>query len=324
MGRILVTGTAGMIGSRTSALLLDAGREVVGVDDLNPSNDPRFKRNRLAELAGRPGFTFVQTDVADRKALAAALPAGPFDAVINLAARAGVRTSVEDPWVYVDTNVTGTLNLLALCRERGIAKFVLASTSSVYGASRAELFREDDESSRPLSPYAATKKAAEAMAHTYHVLHGLDVSVLRYFTVYGPAGRPDMAMFRFVQRIREGRTITVYGDGSMSRDFTYVDDVARGTIAALRPLGYEAINLGGDHPYAVSEVIATVERALGRKAAIEHKPAHPADVPRTAASIEKARRLLGWEPRVPLAEGVARTVAWYEANRDWAKDVATD
>jgi UDP-glucuronate 4-epimerase len=324
VGRILVTGSAGMIGSRTAALLLDAGREVVGVDDLNEANDPRFKRNRLAELEGRPGFSFLKTDIADRAGLAAALPAGGYDAVINLAARAGVRTSVENPWIYVDTNITGTLNLLALCRERGIAKFVLASTSSVYGASRAELFREDDESSRPLSPYAATKKAAEALAYSYYALHGIDVSVLRYFTVYGPAGRPDMAMFRFVQRIREARPITVYGDGTMSRDFTYVDDVARGTIAALRPLGYETINLGGDHPYAVSEVIAAVEGALARKAVVEHKPAHPADVPRTAASIEKARRLLGWSPHVALAEGVARTVAWYEANRSWAKDVSTD
>ncbi len=324
MGRILVTGCAGMIGSRAAALLLDAGREVVGVDDLNALNDVGFKRHRLAELEGRAGFAFVRADVADRAALAAALPAGGFDALINLAARAGVRASVENPWAYVDTNVTGTLNLLELCRARGIEKFVLASTSSVYGASGAALFREEDESSRPLSPYAATKKAAEALAYTYHALHGLDVSVLRYFTVYGPAGRPDMAMFRFVQRIREGRAITVYGDGSMSRDFTFVDDVARGTLAALRPLGFEVMNLGGDHPYAVSEVIGAVERALGRRARVEHKPPHPADVPRTAASIEKARRLLDWSPRVPLAEGVARTVAWYEANRAWAKDVATD
>ena len=324
MGRLLVTGCAGMIGSRTVALLLDEGREVVGVDDLNDANDPRLKRHRLAQLEGRAGFSYVHVDIAQRAALEAALPAGGFDAVINLAARVGVRTSVDDPWIYVETNVTGTLNLLALCRARAIAKLVLASTSSVYGASRAAQFREDDDSSRPLSPYAATKQAAEALAHTAHALHGLDVSVLRYFTVYGPAGRPDMAMFRFVQRIREQRVITVYGDGSMSRDFTYVDDVARGTIGALRPLGFEAINLGGDHPYAVSELIAEVERALGRRARVEHAPAHPADVPRTAASIEKARRLLGWEPRVPLREGVARTVAWYEANREWAKDVRVD
>jgi nucleoside-diphosphate-sugar epimerase len=324
VGRILLTGAAGFIGARVAGLLLDEGREVVGLDDLNDAYDPRVKQSRLAGLEARAGFRFVRCDVARRDALASALPEGGFDAVINLAARAGVRTSVENPWVYVDTNVTGTLNLLDLCRARGVAKFVLASTSSVYGDSRAEQFREDDESSRPLSPYAATKKAAEALAHTYHALHGLDVSVLRYFTVYGPAGRPDMSVFRFVQRIREGRPITVFGDGSMSRDFTYVDDVARGTILALRPLGYEIVNLGGDHPYAVNELIAAVERALGRRAAVEHRPAHPADVPRTAASIEKARRLLGWTPRVSLAEGVAQAVAWYEANRDWAKDVRTD
>lgn len=324
MGRVLLTGAAGFIGAQTAGLLLDEGREVVGLDDLNDAYDPRVKRARLAGLASRASFSFVRADIADRAALAAAVPAGAFDAVINLAARAGVRTSVDDPWIYVDTNVTGTLNLLALCRERGIAKFVLASTSSVYGDSRAELFREEDESSRPLSPYAATKKAAEAMTHTYHALHGLDVSVLRYFTVYGPAGRPDMSVFRFIQRIREGRAITVFGDGTMSRDFTYVDDVARGTIAALRPLGYDIVNLGGDHPYAVNELIAVVEGALGRRAEIAHRPAHPADVPRTAASIEKARRVLGWAPRVPLTEGVAQAVAWYEANRAWAKDVKTD
>jgi nucleoside-diphosphate-sugar epimerase len=323
VGRILVTGAAGFIGARTAGLLLDEGREVVGLDDLNDAYDPRVKENRLAALTGRAGFSFVRANVADRAALAAALPAGAFDAVINLAARAGVRTSVENPWIYVDTNVTGTLNLLALCRERAVPKFVLASTSSVYGDSRAELFREDDESSRPLSPYAATKKAAEAMAYTWHALYGLDVSVLRYFTVYGPAGRPDMSVFRFVQKIREGRAITVFGDGSMSRDFTYVDDIARGTIAALRPLGYEIVNLGGDHPYAVSELVAAVEAALGRRAEVVHAPAHPADVPRTAASIEKARRLLGWAPRVSLREGVAQAVAWYDANRSWAKDVRT-
>ncbi len=324
MARYLLTGAAGFIGARTAALLLDGGHRVVGIDELNDAYDPRVKEQRLAALRGRAGFSFARADVGDRTALAAALPAGGFDAVINLAARAGVRTSVENPWVYVTTNVTGTLNLLALCREREVAKLVLASTSSVYGDSRAEVFREEDESSRPLSPYAATKKGAEALAYTWHALYGLDVSVLRYFTVYGPAGRPDMSVFRFVQKIREGRPITVYGDGTMSRDFTYVDDIARGTVAALRPLGYEIVNLGGDHPYAVNDVVAEIERALGRKAEVRHAPAHPADVPRTAASIEKARRLFAWQPRVSLAEGIAAAVAWYEANRGWAKDVATD
>jgi UDP-glucuronate 4-epimerase len=315
----LLTGAAGFIGARTAELLLDAGHRVTGVDDVNDAYDPRVKRHRLAKLAARPEFRFLELDVAKRDALARL--DGSFDALLNLAARAGVRASVENPWLYVEANVTGTLNLLEWCRARGVRKFVLSSTSSVYGGSDATVFREDQESSRPISPYAATKKAAEALCYTWHALHGLDVTVLRYFTVYGPAGRPDMSVFRFVRRIREGEPITVYGDGSMARDFTYVDDVARGTIAALRPLGYEIINLGGEHPAEVRELVATVERALGRKAEVRHEPAHPADVPRTAACIDKARRLLGWEPRVSLAEGVANAVAWYEAERAWAKDV---
>jgi nucleoside-diphosphate-sugar epimerase len=183
------------------------------------------------------------------------------------------------------------------------------------------VFREDQETSLPISPYAATKKAAETLCYTWHALHGIDVTVLRYFTVYGPAGRPDMSVFRFVRNIREGEPITVYGDGSMARDFTYVDDIARGTVAALRPLGYQIVNLGGERPAQVNELVATVERALGRKAQIRHEAPHPADVPRTAACIDKARNLLDWEPRVSLAEGVANAVAWYEAERSWAKDV---
>jgi UDP-glucuronate 4-epimerase len=319
VGRYLLTGAAGFIGARTAELLLEAGHRVTGVDDVNDAYDPRVKRHRLAKLTARAEFQFLELDIARRDALARV--GDGFDAVLNLAARAGVRASVENPWVYVDANVTGTLNLLEWCRSRGVRKFVLSSTSSVYGGSDATVFREDQESSRPISPYAATKKAAEALCYTWHALHGLDVTVLRYFTVYGPAGRPDMSVFRFVRRIREGEPITVYGDGSMARDFTYVDDVARGTIAALRPLGYEIVNLGGEHPAEVRELVATVERALGRKAEVRYEPAHPADVPRTAACIDKARRLLGWEPRVSLEQGVANAVAWYEAERAWAKDV---
>jgi UDP-glucuronate 4-epimerase len=319
VGRYLLTGAAGFIGARTAELLLEAGHRVTGVDDVNDAYDPRVKRHRLAKLTARAEFQFLELDIARRDALARV--GDGFDAVLNLAARAGVRASVENPWVYVDANVTGTLNLLEWCRSRGVRKFVLSSTSSVYGGSDATVFREDQESSRPISPYAATKKAAEALCYTWHALHGLDVTVLRYFTVYGPAGRPDMSVFRFVRRIREGEPITVYGDGSMARDFTYVDDVARGTIAALRPLGYEIVNLGGEHPAEVRELVATVERALGRKAEVRYEPAHPADVPRTAACIDKARRLLGWEPRVSLEQGVANAVAWYEAERAWAKDI---
>jgi nucleoside-diphosphate-sugar epimerase len=316
----LLTGAAGFIGARTAELLLDAGHGVVGVDDVNDAYDPRVKRHRLARLAPRRGFRFLELDIAKRDALAR-IGNERFDAVLNLAARAGVRASVENPWVYVETNVTGSLNLLEWCRARGVRKFVLSSTSSVYGGSDASVFREDQETSRPISPYAATKKAAEALCYTWHALHGIDVTVLRYFTVYGPAGRPDMSVFRFVRGIREGTPITVYGDGTMARDFTYVDDVARGTIAALRPLGYEIVNLGGEKPTSVNELIATIEGALGRKAERRFAPPHPADVPRTAACIDKARRLLGWEPRVSLSEGVARAAAWYEAERSWAKDV---
>jgi nucleoside-diphosphate-sugar epimerase len=318
----LLTGAAGFIGARTAELLLDAGHRVVGVDDVNDAYDPRVKRHRLARLAARPAFRFVELDIAKRDALAAArLERERYDALLNLAARAGVRASVVNPWVYVDTNVTGTLNLLEWCRTHGVRKFVLASTSSVYGGSAESVFREEQETSRPISPYAATKKAAEALCHTWHALHGLDVTVLRYFTVYGPAGRPDMSVFRFVRAIREGEPITVYGDGTMARDFTFVDDIARGTIAALRPLGYEVVNLGGERPAEVRELVATVERALGRRAEVRHEPPHPADVPRTAACIDKARRLLGWEPRVSLTEGVAAAVAWYEAERAWAREI---
>ena len=262
----------------------------------------------------------------DRAALHRALEEEePFDAVVNLAARAGVRASVADPWVYVDANVTGCLNLLDLCRERGIGKFVLASTSSLYGSGGAGAVPRGPGTPTARSlPYAATKKAAEALSYTYHALHGLDVSVLRYFTVYGPAGRPDMAVFRFVQRVREGRPITVYGDGSMSRDFTYVDDIARGTVAALCPLGHATVNLGGDAPHTVRELIEAVERHTGRTARIEHRDPHPADVDRTMACIDRARELLDWRPGVGLDEGVRRTVAWYEAEREWARQIPTE
>lgn len=322
MARILIAGTAGFIASRTAELLLERGDEVVGIDDLCAAG-LALKEHRLARLQRHERFQFAQVDVSDRAALASRLPDRPIDGVINLAAKAGVRASVENPWPYVDVNVTGTLNLLELCRERGIEKFVLASTSSLYGKGAPVPFQEDQDTNRPISPYAATKKAAESLAYTWHALHGLDVTVLRYFTVYGPAGRPDMATLPFVQRIREGRNITVFGDGSMSRDFTYVDDIARGTIAALRPLGFEAINLGGDSPHTVRELVETIERHVGKSAQIVHEPAHPADVDRTMASIEKARRLLEWQPEVSLDEGIRRTVEWYEAERAWAKDLET-
>jgi nucleoside-diphosphate-sugar epimerase len=321
---LLVTGAAGFIGSRVATLAMAAGDRVVGIDNLCDAYDVRIKQWRLRELEQRAEFRFRPVDILDREGLASVFrDAGPFDAVVHLAARAGVRQSVADPWLYLDVNGTGTLNVLEACRQHGVPKFVLSSTSSLYGACNPLPYSEDADTDRPLSPYAASKKAAEAMAHTYHHLHGLDVTVLRYFTVYGPAGRPDMSLFRFVQWVAEGRPVTVFGDGRQSRDFTYVDDVARGTLAARRPLGFEVINLGSDSPVVLADVLAYVEEALGRPAHREYRPMHPADVPATWACIDRARTLLDWKPTTSWRDGVDRLVAWYLRERHWARDIDT-
>ena len=322
--RILTTGVAGFIGSRVTEMLLEQGHQVCGIDNMCAAYDLRLKQYRLEKLRDLPGLDFHLADIADRNSISAIWREfGPFDAVVNLAARAGVRQSVENPWVYVETNVTGTLNLLELCRQDGVGKFVLASTSSLYGKSNPAPFSEDADTDRPLSPYAASKKGAEALCFTYHHLYGIDVTVFRYFTVYGPAGRPDMSLFRFVQWIHEERPLRLYGDGRQSRDFTYVDDVARGTILGLKPLGYEVINLGGDSPHDLLELIGLVEQQAGKKAQIDQHPMHAADVMATWADVGKAKRLLDWQPQVGLEEGVARLCSWYRENRYWAKDVDT-
>ena len=360
MATFLVTGCAGFIGWRVTGFLLDQGHTVVGVDNLNDAYDVRLKQWRLAQLEGQPGFTFHHLDICDRLALRRLFEKTTDDrpqttgqssssvvrglsSVINLAARAGVRQSVENPWVYYETNVTGTLNLLELCREFGVNKFILASTSSLYGANNPQPFREDANTDGPLSPYGASKKAAETLCYTYHYLYGMDIIVLRYFTVYGPAGRPDMSLFRFVQWISEGRPVIVYGDGTQSRDFTYVDDIATGTLAALRYLMtdqkrqttargpspgvhspvFEIINLGSDRPVMLMEAIRLVEELVGKKAQIEFLPRHPADVPATWADIGKAEWLLEWRPQTPFRDGVARLVEWYRENRAWAKEIQT-
>ena len=330
MARYLVTGAAGFIASRVCEFLMDEGHAVVGLDDMNDAYDTRLKHYRLARLKAQTGFVFHQMDIARLDYLRALFAesagggAPPFDAVLNLAARAGVRQSIENPWAYFETNVTGALNLLELCKDFGVMKFVLASTSSAYGAEAPMPFREDAPSDRPLSPYAASKKAAEALCHTYHHLFGIDVTVLRYFTVYGPAGRPDMSLFRFTQWIAEGKPVLVYGDGTQARDFTYVDDIARGTIAAIKPVSYEIINLGSDEPVVLNEAIARIEALVEKKAHIRHEEMNPADVKATWANIEKAERLLGWRPRVRLTDGLAHLVEWYTVNREWAKEVRTD
>ncbi|MFH1523845.1 MAG: NAD-dependent epimerase/dehydratase family protein [Chloroflexota bacterium] len=318
MANYLVTGAAGFIGARISETLIEQGNTVVGLDNLNDAYDVRVKEYRLQKLQALPGFTFQKLDISDRGSVEK-LPA--FDAVINLAARAGVRASVENPWAFVETNVVGTLNMLELCRQKGIKKFILASTSSIYGANAPLPTPESAESDHPLQPYAASKKGAEALCHSYHSLYGIDVSVVRYFTVFGPAGRPDMSMFRFTKWISEGQPVQLYGDGEQSRGFTYVDDIARGTIAALRPLGYEIINLGGHEVITMNALIALLEDQIGKHAVIERHPPNLADMLANQADVGKARQLLGWQPQINLKEGIGRLVDWYNAERDWAKEV---
>ena len=229
---------------------------------------------------------------------------------------------MEDPRAYYETNVLGTLNLLELCREFGVLRFILASTSSVYGSQGDGSVSEDALSNRPLSPYAASKSAAEALLHSYHHLHGMDAVVLRYFTVYGPAGRPDMSVFRFIRAIVEGESVTVFGDGTQRRDFTYVDDIARGTVEALGLKGFQTVNLGNDRPVSVNDLIGIIESAVGRSALVQFQERHDADPPLTWADIGRAQRLLGWVPAVTIEDGVRRTVAWYMENREWAGDLA--
>jgi UDP-glucuronate 4-epimerase len=328
MGHYLLTGAAGFIASRVAEMLLEQGHTVTGVDNMNDAYDVRMKEYRLSRLRDRPGFTFHHLDICDGKGLdrlheETFQDEGSFEAVINLAARAGVRQSVENPWVYVDTNVTGTLNLLELSQKHKIPKFILASTSSIYGANAPLPTPEDASSDRPLQAYAASKKGAEALCHAYHYLYGLDVTIFRYFTVYGPAGRPDMVMFRFTKWIEEGKPVQVNGDGEQSRGFTYLDDIARGTILGLKPLGFEIINLGGHEVIKVNELIGVLEELIGKKAQVEHLPFHPADMLANWANVEKARSLLGWETQVSLQEGIGSLVNWYQKEREWASQIQT-
>jgi len=322
MGNYLVTGAAGFIGARTAEFLLKDGHTVVGIDNLNDAYDTRMKEYRLRKMQAMPGFTFHKLDISD-KSIIDQFKDEIFDGVINLAARAGVRYSVENPWVFVESNVIGTLNLLEICRVTGTEKFIVASTSSIYGADPPYPTPESASSSEPLQPYAASKKGAEAMCHAYHHLYDIDVSVVRYFTVYGPAGRPDLALFRFVQWISEGRPVIVYGDGEQSRGFTYLDDIARGTILALKPVGYEVINLGGHEVVTINNLIKLIEEVVGKKADVRYGPPNPADMFTNWADVSKAGELLGWEPQFNMRDGVTRLVEWYNAEREWAREILT-
>jgi len=319
-----VTGAAGFIASRVCELLLEEGHLVTGIDNLDPAYDIRLKEWRLKRLSPHKNFSFFQEDICNREALEEIFKQQPSPAaIINLAAKAGVRDSVINPWSYYETNLTGTLNLLNLCQQYQIPKFILASTSSIYGENAPYPTPETAPSSQPLQPYAASKKAAEVLTYSYHYLYGLDVSVVRYFTVYGPAGRPGMVMFRFTQWISEGKPVTIYGDGSQTRGFTYLDDIARGTILALKPLGYEIINLGGHQTIQIAELLSRFETLIDKKAIIEYQPAHKADMSASWADTHKAQQLLGWQPRVSLEEGIPEIIAWYNAERNWASTVDT-
>jgi UDP-glucuronate 4-epimerase len=325
MANYIVTGAAGFIGHRVAEFLMIRGDRVFGVDNLSDAYDLRLKRYRLGRLEQYEGFTDLRLDIAEKETLAKLVDALPEDtaALINLAAWAGVRKSLRDPWIYTDTNITGTLNMLELCRQKGIPKFVQTSSSSLYGEKTEPPFKESDDTQHPLQPYAASKIGAEAMAHAYHHLYGIDVTVLRYFTVYGPAGRPDMAMFRFCQWIAEGQSLSLYGDGEQSRGFTYLDDIAQGTLLALKPLGFEVINLGGHEVISMNRLITLLEERLGEQAQVVHQPFHAADVRTNQADITKAVALLGWHPQVDLDEGVSRLVAWYQQERAWASQIET-
>jgi nucleoside-diphosphate-sugar epimerase len=325
MAKYLVTGSAGFIGARVSEMLLALDHHVVGIDNLNQAYDVRVKNWRLEMLKRHKNFTFFHLDISSQEGLSSVIPqtSGNFSAIINLAARAGVRQSVENPWVYVNTNVTGTLNLLEMARQEGISKFILASTSSVYGENAPIPTPEDASSDYPQQAYAASKKSAEVLCYAYHFLYGIDITVFRYFTVYGPAGRPDMSMFRFVKWISEGNSVKVYGDGEQTRGFTYIDDIARGTLLGLRPLGYEIINLGGHESIAINNLIQKFEDQIGKKAHIEYLPPHPADMLANLANVEKAGIMLNWEPQVKLQDGISNLVAWYNAERSWTSQIDT-
>jgi len=318
---ILLTGSCGFIGAFVAKQLLEQGYQVVGIDNLNDYYDVSLKNHRLENLLLNSSFTFYHSDIEDRLTLKNIFEKHKFDCVINLAARAGVRYSMINPMIYMTTNAIGTLNLLEFMKDYNVRKMVLASTSSLYAGQKMP-FDETLAVNTPISPYAASKKAAEAMTYSFHYLYDLDISVVRYFTVYGPAGRPDMCMFRFIKWIDEGSPIELFGDGSQSRDFTYVTDIADGTIKAMKHVGYEIINLGGgNRPCPINFVISEIEKHLKKKAVIKHLPFHKADILETWANIQKANDLLGWQPTITLEEGIKNTVDWYIANKSWVKTV---
>jgi UDP-glucuronate 4-epimerase len=314
---VLVTGAAGFIGSHTAEAFLRRGDHVVGLDNLNDYYSPSRKRANVAEvraLAPKGAeYTFVEGDIRDRNLLAKLFSEHRFDAVAHLAAMAGVRVSVEDPWLYYDVNLTGTLNLLDASLHHGKPNFVLASTSSAYGATEVHPFVETDPADRPLAPYPASKRSAELLGHSYHHIHGIDFTALRFFTVYGPRGRPDMMAYKVLDSIFLGRDVPLYNGGNMHRDWTFVTDIVAGIVAAAdRRLGYEVINLGRGEPVLLKDFVGWIEDLAGDKARLVDTPMMDADVKYTYADIQKAQRLLGYSPHVSVRDGVVKFWEWYK------------
>jgi UDP-glucuronate 4-epimerase len=328
--KVLVTGAAGFIGFHTASALLARGDEVVGIDNMNAYYDVRLKEARLAQLEGRNGFHFIKLDIADRDGVAQLFKEERFDRVINLAAQAGVRYSIENPYAYIDSNIQGFINILEGCRHHSVGHCVFASSSSVYGANTHMPFSEGDSVDHPLSLYAATKKANELMAHTYAHLYGLPMTGLRFFTVYGPWGRPDMAAFIFTRKILAGEPIDVFSHGHHERDFTYIDDIVQGVVRTMDHVAtpdpawspdapnpatsrapYRIYNIGNNSPIELSRFIATIEHATGRKAICNMLPEQPGDVPKTYADVDALAAAVGFKPATSIEDGIARFVKWY-------------
>ncbi|MCX6355739.1 MAG: GDP-mannose 4,6-dehydratase [Candidatus Aureabacteria bacterium] len=311
--KILVTGGAGFIGSHLVEHLLKRGDEVVCLDDFNDAYDPAIKRKSIAGCLPSPLFTLVEGDIRDGGLLRKIGARHECHLIVHLAARAGVRESIKAPMLYEQVNCGGTLTLLEFAREKGINRFVFGSSSSVYGVNRKIPFSEGDRVDQPISPYAATKRACELLCYAYHRIYGMNISCLRFFTVYGPRQRPEMAIHRFTRKIAQGEPIEVYGDGSSRRDYTYIDDIMDGVLKAIdTPFPFEIFNLGESETIQLSALIETMERAIGKKAIVTQFASQAGDVPVTYADIRKAKEMLGYAPKVPIQEGIERFVSWYK------------
>ena len=313
--KVLITGAAGFIGSHLCERLLGDGFEVAGVDNFDDFYDPAIKRGNISDCLKNEKFSLIEADIRDAAAMERVVKGG-VEIIVHLAAKAGVRPSIAEPVEYADVNINGTMVLLEAAKKHGISKFIIASSSSVYGNNEKVPFSETDNVDFPISPYAATKKACELICHTYHHLYNIDMTCLRFFTVYGPRQRPDLAIHKFARLIEEGKPIQVYGDGTMMRDFTYIDDIIDGTVAAIdKCCGYNIYNLGESQTINVNDLIVEIEKALGKKAVKEYLPKQPGDVEKTYADVSKAVEELGYRPSTDIPAGLGKFVGWLREQR---------